>query len=102
MSENTYYKAINLDNRIDGADQLITTDINRFCSAFANLYSNIGKPILDIFIFNYQLSKSIGMTGMWGLSLNYMVTFAVLKAFTPPFGKLAAQEAKLEVTFNLN
>jgi ATP-binding cassette subfamily D (ALD) long-chain fatty acid import protein len=99
MSENTYYKAINLDNRIDGADQLITTDINRFCSAFANLYSNLGKPILDILIFNYQLSRSIGMAGMWGLSLNYMVTFSILKAATPPFGKLAAQEAKLEGDF---
>jgi ATP-binding cassette, subfamily D (ALD), peroxisomal long-chain fatty acid import protein len=52
MSNNTYYKAINLDNRIDGADQLITTDINRFCSALANLYSNLGKPLLDIVIFS--------------------------------------------------
>jgi ATP-binding cassette subfamily D (ALD) long-chain fatty acid import protein len=99
MSENTYYKAINLDNRIDGADQLITTDVNRFCTAFANLYSNLGKPVLDLIIFNYQLSRTIGLAGMWGLALNYVVTASILRAATPPFGKLAAQEAKLEGDF---
>lgn len=99
MSDNTYYKAINLDNRIDGADQLITTDINRFCTALANLYSNLGKPLLDIVIFNHQLARSIGMTGMWGLLLNYFVTASILRAATPPFGKLAAEEAKLEGDF---
>ncbi|KAJ3270885.1 hypothetical protein HDV01_007356 [Terramyces sp. JEL0728] len=99
MSENTYYKAINLDNRIDGADQLITTDINRFCTALANLYSNLGKPMLDIVIFNYQLGRSIGLSGMWGLTLNYVITATILRAITPPFGKLAAEEAKLEGDF---
>ncbi|KAH6598034.1 hypothetical protein BASA61_002952 [Batrachochytrium salamandrivorans] len=99
MGNNTYYKAINLDNRIDGADQLITTDINRFCTATANLYSNVGKPLLDIIIFNYQLARSIGLNGMWGLALNYIVTATVLRAVTPPFGKVAAEEAKLEGDF---
>lgn len=97
MENDTFYKAINLDNRIDGADQLITTDINRFCTALASLYSNLGKPILDVIIFNYQLSRSIGLTGMYGLFLNYLVTATILRAATPPFGKLAAEEAKLEV-----
>ncbi|KAI8928345.1 ABC transporter transmembrane region 2-domain-containing protein [Entophlyctis helioformis] len=99
MSNNTYYKAINLDNRIDGADQLITTDINRFCTALANLYSNLGKPVLDIIIFNYQLTRTIGFTGMWGLMVNYVVTATILRAITPPFGKMAAEQAKLEGDF---
>ena len=99
MSNNVYYKAINLDNRIDGADQLITTDINKFCTALASLYSNLGKPVLDIIIFNYQLSKTIGVKGMWGMLANYVVTATILRAATPQFGKLAAQEAKLEGDF---
>eukprot|EP00842_Homolaphlyctis_polyrhiza_P004052 jgi/Hompol1/4648/HPOL_003791-RA len=110
MSKNTYYKAGNLDNRIDGADQcvhnyvffrkmLITTDINKFCNAMSNLYSNLGKPLLDIIIFNYQLARSIGFLGMWGLSINYFVTATLLRSVTPPFGKLAAEEAKLEGDF---
>lgn len=97
MSNNTYYKAINLDNRIDGADQLITTDINNFCTALASLYSNLGKPVLDMIIFNYQLGRSIGSTGMWGLAVNYAITATILRAATPAFGKLAAQQAQLEV-----
>lgn len=97
MENDTFYKAINLDNRIDGADQLITTDINRFCTALASLYSNLGKPVLDLIIFNYQLSRTIGLTGMYGLTLNYIITATILRAATPPFGKLAAEEAKLEV-----
>jgi ATP-binding cassette, subfamily D (ALD), peroxisomal long-chain fatty acid import protein len=36
---------------------------------------------------------------MWGLTLNYFVTASILRALTPPFGKLAAQEAKLEGDF---
>ena len=88
-----------MDNRIDGADQLITTDVNKFCTALASLYSNLGKPVLDIIIFNYQLSKTIGMAGMWGMLGNYIVTATILRAATPAFGKLAAQEAKLEGDF---
>ncbi|KAJ3168723.1 hypothetical protein HDU87_000969 [Geranomyces variabilis] len=99
MENNTYYKAINLDNRIDGADQLITTDINRFCTALASLYSNLGKPVLDMIIFNYQLARSIGNSGMWGLGVNYIITATILRAATPAFGRLAAVEAKLEGDF---
>ncbi|CAI2164052.1 5786_t:CDS:10 [Funneliformis geosporum] len=75
--QNAYYKAINLDNRIEGADQLI----------------------LDTVIFNYQLTKSIGLLGMLGLFGNYIVTAWILRKVTPAFGKLAAIEAKLEGDF---
>ncbi|KAI9352528.1 ABC transporter transmembrane region 2-domain-containing protein [Zopfochytrium polystomum] len=99
MENRTYYKAVNLDNRIDGADQLITTDINRFCNALAGLYSNLGKPLLDLIIFNYQLARSIGVSGMLALSVNYVCTAAIMRAVTPAFGKMAAIEAKLEGDF---
>ncbi|CAG8683699.1 3260_t:CDS:10 [Funneliformis caledonium] len=97
--QNAYYKAINLDNRIEGADQFITTDIARFCDGLASLYSNLGKPVLDTVIFNYQLTKSIGLLGMLGLFGNYLVTAWILRKVTPAFGKLAAIEAKLEGDF---
>ncbi|KAJ3311471.1 hypothetical protein HDU76_003113 [Blyttiomyces sp. JEL0837] len=99
MEKRTYYKAVNLDNRIDSADQLITTDINRFCTALASLYSNLGKPVLDLVIFNYQLARSIGLGGMVALTVNYMITASLMRAVTPAFGKMAAVEAKLEGDF---
>ncbi|KAJ3331842.1 hypothetical protein HDU93_009465 [Gonapodya sp. JEL0774] len=99
LDKNTFYKVINLDNRIEGPDQHITTDINRFATALANLYSNLGKPVLDLLIFNYQLAINIGASGTWALALNYILTFSAIRMVTPPFGKMAAREAKLEGDF---
>ncbi|CEI94018.1 Putative Peroxisomal long-chain acyl-CoA transporter [Rhizopus microsporus] len=96
-NQKTFYKVLNLDNRIQGADQFITTDVARFCETLSSLYSNLAKPILDTIIFNYQLTKSIGFAGFVGLTLNYIITARLLRAVTPSFGKLAAIEAKLEV-----
>ncbi|KAF9569974.1 hypothetical protein EC968_002375 [Mortierella alpina] len=95
----TYYRALNLDDRIEGVDQYITTDVAKFCDSLAGLYSNLGKPILDTIIFNYQLMRSIGVSGMGGLFVSYVTTAFLLRMVTPAFGKLAAVEAKLEGDF---
>ena len=50
----------NLDNRISNPDQLLTTDVERFCSSITELYSNISKPILDIVIYVHRLAVTIG------------------------------------------
>lgn len=49
----------NLDNRIANADQLLTTDIDKFCESVTDLYSNISKPVLDIFIYVYRLTMNL-------------------------------------------
>jgi len=94
-----FYKIINLDTRVEGADQFITTDLARFCDSLAALYSNVSKPTLDLILFNFQLGRSIGKWGSAGLMLNYFATAWILKKVTPAFGKLAAIEAKLEGDF---
>ncbi|KAL9935777.1 hypothetical protein V8E36_005354 [Tilletia maclaganii] len=100
LSQNrNWYKIINLDGRLDSADQYITTDIARFCEHLAALYSNISKPTLDILIFNYQLARNLGAKGVSGLLVNYLLTGFILRKVTPAFGKLAAIEAKLEGDF---
>lgn len=50
----------NLDTRIANADQLLTTDIDKFCDTVADLYGNICKPILDIIIYVYRLTANLG------------------------------------------
>lgn len=50
----------NLDNRIANADQLLTVDVDKFCETFADLYSNIAKPSLDIVIYVYRLTSGLG------------------------------------------
>ncbi|CBQ68560.1 probable peroxisomal half ABC transporter [Sporisorium reilianum SRZ2] len=94
-----FYRIINLDGRLDAADQYITTDIARFCETLAALYSNVSKPVLDLIIFNYALSRSLGPMGIFGLFTNYLLTGWILRQVTPAFGKLAAIEAKLEGDF---
>ncbi|EMR68511.1 putative peroxisomal abc transporter protein [Eutypa lata UCREL1] len=77
-----YYKLSNLDGGVgQGADQFITQDLTLFCASAANLYSSLGKPFVDLCVFNYQLYPSI------------------LRRMSPPFGKLKAVEGRKEGDF---
>lgn len=50
----------NLDNRISNADQLLTNDIDKFCESVTDFYSNASKPMLDIIIYMYKTTTTIG------------------------------------------
>lgn len=97
---NNYYKLMNLDGGIgQGPDQFITQDLTVFCSASAALYSSIGKPFVDLCVFNYQLYRSLGPLALTGLGAAYFSTATVLRKLSPPFGKLKAVEGKKEGDF---
>ncbi|EAW08256.1 putative peroxisomal ABC transporter (PXA1) [Aspergillus clavatus NRRL 1] len=99
-ADNNYYKLLNLDGGIDqGADQFITQDLTLFCSAAAALYSSMGKPLVDLFVFNYQLYRSLGPLALGGILTGYFSTAVVLRKLSPPFGKLKAVEGKKEGDF---
>lgn len=101
LSDNlTYYKLHNLDGGVgQGADQFITQDLTLFCDSAASLYSAIGKPFVDIFVFNYQLFNTLGPLALSGLLANYFVTATLLRRLSPPFGKLKAVEGRREGDF---
>lgn len=95
-----YYKLMNLDGGVgQGADQFITQDLTLFCSAAAAIYSSIGKPMVDLFVFNYQLYRSLGPLALGGILTGYFSTAVVLRKLSPPFGKLKAVEGKKEGDF---
>lgn len=95
-----YYKLHNLDGGVgQGADQFITHDVTQFCQSAANLYSSLGKPFVDICVFNYQLYHSLGPLALTGLLTNYFFTASILKKLSPPFGKLKAVEGRKEGDF---
>lgn len=96
----SYYKLANLDGGIgQGADQFITHDLTLFCTSAASLYSSMGKPLVDLFVFNYQLFRSLGPLALTGLLCNYFVTATLLRKLSPPFGKLKAVEGRREGDF---
>ena len=95
-----YYKLLNLDGGIgQGADQFITNDLTLFTASAASLYSSIGKPLVDIFVFNFQLYQSLGPLALTGLLANYFLTATALRRLSPPFGKLKAVEGRKEGDF---
>lgn len=59
----TYYKMTNLDGRITNPDQRLTQDIDKWALCLSNLYSNLTKPILDIFLFSRKLGEIVGVEG---------------------------------------
>ncbi|RYO54257.1 ATP-binding cassette sub-family D member 2 [Alternaria arborescens] len=99
LSQMTFYTLSALDDRIANADQLITVDVSKFSNSLAELYSNLAKPVLDIIIYNYSLSRSVGGEGLFFMSLLVQISANVMRALTPPFGKYVADEARLEGEF---
>ncbi|KAN0067556.1 ABC transporter transmembrane region 2 domain containing protein [Elaphomyces granulatus] len=95
-----YYKLSNLDGGVgQGADQFITQDLTLFCDSAATLYSSIGKPLVDLAVFNYQLYRSLGPLALSGILSGYFGTAAILRRLSPPFGRLKAVEGKKEGDF---
>ncbi|KAI0178757.1 ABC transporter transmembrane region 2-domain-containing protein [Hypoxylon sp. FL1284] len=95
-----YYKLSNSDGGVgQGADQFITQDLTLFCASAANLYSSLGKPFVDLCVFNYQLYRSLGPLALSGLLSNYFLTASILRRMSPPFGKLKAVEGRKEGDF---
>jgi len=95
-----YYKLLNLDGGIgQGVDQYICNDLTLFTDAAASLYSSIGKPLVDLCVFNYQLFRSLGPLALTGLLANYFITATALRRLSPPFGKLKAVEGRREGDF---
>ncbi|KAF5384738.1 hypothetical protein D9757_006236 [Collybiopsis confluens] len=85
----------NLDDRIKNPDQMITHDIQRFSGSLAAIYSNLAKPVLDVILYNYQLSQNVGAEGLIGLTILVQLSAALLRSLTPPFGSYTALSAQL-------
>ncbi|KAL0074433.1 ABC transporter transmembrane region 2-domain-containing protein [Phycomyces blakesleeanus] len=95
----TFYKISNLDNRLQNADQLLTQDIDKFSENLSHLYSDIAKPVVDIFLFAYKLGEAIGNEAPFFMISYFIMSGVILRAFSPPFGRYTAIEQKLEGDF---
>jgi len=89
----------NLDSRLTNVDQCLTEDITMFTSTLAHLYSHLTKPILDILVISLTFHRAASAVGtssrlptVLALCVVY-VTARILRAISPRFGKLVAEEA---------
>lgn len=94
-----YYQVVNIDARIENPDQRLTNDIERFSAAFANLYSNVTKPVLDCILFGKSLGDKVGygtvsLTFIW-----YLISGMFLKLISPPMGILTSMQQNYEGEF---
>ncbi|THH21005.1 hypothetical protein EW146_g462 [Bondarzewia mesenterica] len=98
-TDKVYYKLgeseSNLDDRIKNPDQMITHDIHRFSTHLAAIYANMAKPVLDVILYNYQLSQNVGAEGLVLLTVLVQLSASLLRRLTPPFGMYTALSAQL-------
>lgn len=94
-----YYKITNLDSRIQTPDQRVTQDIEKWSQAFSSLYSDFSKPLLDMILFSRKLSELVGWEGPILLFSWYLISGVIIRFVSPPFGKLTAQQQRLEGEF---
>ena len=99
LNDLTFYKVVNLDNRLQNIDQVLSQDIVKFADSLAHLYSDITKPLVDIGLFAWKLGQGLGAEAPL-LMLGYFATSGwILKSISPPFGRYTAKEQGLEGEF---
>lgn len=93
-----YYRVLT-EGEIGGIDQFIAVDIAKFSDSCASILSNVGKPMVDLFVFNYQLKQNLGPGALALLLSTYAATAYIIRTVSPSFGRLAAAESRLESEF---
>lgn len=63
---------------------MITNDIQKFSVHLAAIYSNLAKPVLDVILYNYQLSQNVGAEGLLGLTILVQSTAALRRSLSIP------------------
>ena len=56
---------------------MITNDIQQFSTHLAAIYSNLAKPVLDVILYNYQLSRNVGAEGLVLLTIAVQASAAL-------------------------
>ena len=96
----TYYRVSNLDGRLANPDHSLTEDVQAFSAAVTHIYSHVSKPLLDLVLISGALAQVAKKKGdkssippLIGFGMIFFTGW-ILRVFSPPFGKLVAEEAR--------
>lgn len=81
MSSRDYY--------FDLLCRMITVDIQKFSAHLAAIYANLAKPVLDVILYNYQLSQNVGAEGLLLLTIAVQSSAALRKFISTSMISLA-------------
>lgn len=90
------YELVNLGHKVPNPDQILSTDIDKWATSMSNFFNNFTKPLLDIILFGGKLAELVGAKGPLMIACWYLFSGAIMRMVSPSFGKLTAQEQRLE------
>ena len=94
LENRCYYQAAQIVG-VTNIDQRLTEDVDKFAAALSELYNHTLKPLLDVVLFSYSLSRTMGYKTQVALYGYYFAVALVLRATSPPLSLMHAQESGL-------
>jgi len=77
----------------------VTQDVEKFCTSVSDLYTNLSKPLLDVALYVYKLTGTIGFQGP-ALMLGYLaLSGAFLTNMRRPLARMTMLEQQHEGEF---
>ncbi|RWS05547.1 ATP-binding cassette sub-family D member 3-like protein, partial [Dinothrombium tinctorium] len=93
----TFYRLNSLDPSCQNIDQLLTSDVEKFCHTIVDVYSNVSKPLLDIIILVQRLSSAYTGSLTPSAIIGYLaLAGSVLTTLRRPLTSLTVKETRLE------
>jgi ABC-type uncharacterized transport system fused permease/ATPase subunit len=98
LSQQTFFRCVGL-GAVDNVDQRVTQDIQKFADVAAGLYSTLTKPLVDIALFSYMISRTGGWKGPGLIILWYGFVTVVMKSIAPNFAGMTNEQQRAEGAF---
>lgn len=96
MNGLTYYK-LPQNPDFQNPDQLLVSDVDKFCSSLVEVYNNLSKPILDIILLVHRLSASYTGPGTPTIMISWLAFIGtILVKARQPLAKLIIRETQTE------
>lgn len=96
MNGLTYYH-LSQNPDFQNVDQLLVSDVDKFCSSTVEVYNNLSKPILDIVLLVHRLSTSYTGPGTPAIMIGWLAFIgSILVKARQPLAHLIIRETQTE------